>query len=555
MKKAVRKAVAVCLGLAAGCSCLSGCVSTPDHDQFLEIYCLDVGYGYHWAEVLAEDFGKQDWVREKYPEYDFAVNHNDQFTFVAETIGAGPNGNSADVMFSDTVYELFAEKYNGVSVAEDLTETVYKKTVQGEDVMFETKMLDTYLSINRDPSSDNVYRSVNWQAGMVSILYNADLFDLLGLEVPNTTDELIQIAKDVKAMKGENPNYQNSPQVEAIRGPRDYAFTSSPKVDYWRYMFPIWWAQYEGLAEYTNFYRGIVDNVMSREIFEQQGRLESLTVMDTLLSGDNGYFDPYMNNYEFMQAQTNFLTGDGLMMVCGDWYDREMAVLKEGYKQQGIDYDLHMMRPPIISAIVDHTPSIVSLAESKGQTADEVLSDVISAIDAGKKEYEGIKQEDFDRVYEARCMMYTVGPKHGGIVPSYASAKELAMDFLLYMATDRANLLYAQATYGASLPFKFDLQTADSEYYDSISSIQKDRISYMHAQSPAQKPLPEENTFPLVYYGGMSSLVSLGSYGFETFMARRSQGGPRATGMDLYYDDIEYWTETRWQSLRANAGM
>ena len=555
MKKLLAKAIAVVLGISACGAGLIGCTRTIDHDQFLEIYCLDVGYGYQWAEVLLEDFKQQDWVKEKYPNIDGKVRHNDQFTYVAETIGAGPNGNSADIMFTDTVYALFSEKYNGVSVAEDLTQGVYKQTVPGESRTYEDKMLDTYLSINMDPDSDNAYRSVNWQAGMISILYNADLFELLGLKVPNTTDELIQIAKDVKAMNGENPNYQNPPNIEAQKGPRDYAFTSSPKVDYWRYVFPVWWAQYEGLTEYTNFFRGIVDNTMSRKIFEQQGRLESLTVMDTLLSGDNGYFDPYRNNYEFMQAQTNFLTGDGLMMVCGDWFDREMHILDEGYKEQGIDYDLRMMRMPVISAIVDKTPSIVALAEKQGKTPDQILSDVIAQIDAGATSYEGVEQADFNKVYEARCMMYTIGPKHGGIIPSYATAKDVAMDFLLYMATDRANQLYAEATYGASLPFEYNLQEKAPEYYETISSIQKDRISYVNASYPALQPLPDENTFPLVYYGGMSTLISLGSYGYETFMSRRSEGGPRATGMDLYYDDIEYWTEARWQSLRANAGM
>ena len=262
MKKIFTKMLAAAISMAICCSVLIGCSRTPDHDQFLEIYCLDIGYGWEWTEALAKDFGELDWVKEKYPDYDFKVNHNDRYTFASETIGAGPNGNSTDIMFFDSMFAVFSEQYNGESVAADLTEIVYKQKVPGEDILFEDKMSAAYRSANIDQDTGK-YRSVSWQAGMISILYNATLFEKLELKVPNTTDELIGIAEDVKEMGGKNENYKNPPKTEEMKGPRDYAFTASPKVNYWRYAFPVWWAQYEGYEQYSNFYNGIVDNIMS----------------------------------------------------------------------------------------------------------------------------------------------------------------------------------------------------------------------------------------------------------------------------------------------------
>ncbi len=60
-------------------------------------------------------------------------------------------------------------------------------------------------------------------------------------------------------------------------------------------MFAVWWAQYEGVENYENFYRTrAYDESLdayvegSKEIFRQQGRLEALEVMDKLLDTDAG---------------------------------------------------------------------------------------------------------------------------------------------------------------------------------------------------------------------------------------------------------------------------
>ena len=50
------------LGLGSACSKNKG-----GDAQTLEVYCVNAGYRYQWAEDLLELFTKQDWVKEKYP--------------------------------------------------------------------------------------------------------------------------------------------------------------------------------------------------------------------------------------------------------------------------------------------------------------------------------------------------------------------------------------------------------------------------------------------------------------------------------------------------------
>ena len=89
---------------------------------------------------------------------------------------------------------------------------------------------------------------------------------------------------------------------------------------------------------------------------------------------------------------------------------------------------LVMVKMPIISSIVD-------TLENKNMT-DAELSAVIDAIDAGETSYPGVSQKDFDRLVEARRMVYSATFDHCAGIPARAKNKDLAKDFLEFMASD-----------------------------------------------------------------------------------------------------------------------
>lgn len=83
--------------------------------------------------------------------------------------------------------------------------------------------------------------------------------------------------------------------------------------------------------------------------------------------------------------------GQGVFMANGDWFDNEMRSFCEGLEQtQGYCDTVKLMKTPVISSIIDQTPTIENDAE---------LSALISAIDAGETALKGegydVSQEGF----------------------------------------------------------------------------------------------------------------------------------------------------------------
>lgn len=70
MKKTMKAAGSVLMGgvLAVTAAAFAGCgTKVPDTEDFLEVYCVDLGYGTAWVDAVAEEFFKQDWVQENTP--------------------------------------------------------------------------------------------------------------------------------------------------------------------------------------------------------------------------------------------------------------------------------------------------------------------------------------------------------------------------------------------------------------------------------------------------------------------------------------------------------
>ncbi|MBO5948085.1 extracellular solute-binding protein, partial [bacterium] len=145
---------------------------------------------------------------------------------------------------------------------------------------------------------DGKYYAMPYEREPWGLLYSPEILEEYELKVPNTTDELIKLCADYKAKGASNSHY---------------SFIQSYDADYFNYLFPIWWAQYEGVQGYENFFNGIHNNTYSVRIFEQKGREYALEVFEALLDYDKGYLNPESKNQKFVIAQTMFLDGEALM--------------------------------------------------------------------------------------------------------------------------------------------------------------------------------------------------------------------------------------------------
>ena len=520
----------------------------PNTDQTLEIYVFEQGYGTQWCYDIAEEFKAQDWVKATYPELQILIKPNDNIQFAKSQLSLGEKRNTYDLLFGAGLSDYF-----GTPEILDLTDLVYNKTLPGENVTFISKMND---SVRKTFSYKNIavanakeqYYMVPFQGGQTGILYNEELLASYDIEVPRTTDELYNACVTIME-KGKTT--ENGTVKQSV-----YPFIQSKDATYWnKHLLQVWWAQYEGLEGYNNFYSGYViedgDLVPSKRIFEQKGRLESLKIYEKLLySTDDkstntaNFMSPSSFNGLFMTQQLAFLKGAAVFHVNGDWFDDEMKEMKADYLASGgREYTIKMLRTPIVSSIIENCTSIENDAE---------LSALIKAIDAGSTAISGegysVTQEDYDRILEARYIVDGTAGGVGGVVPSYANGKEVAIDFLRFMATDIGLGAYAKATLGATLDFDFNIEK-NAEVFNGLSPLNKERIKYFNSSLSEIHILPGPASFPLYQYGNVVPFVD--SQYYETF----SKVGNTKTPQMFYDETIRYWDDATFATALYNAGI
>lgn len=528
-KKLISTLLASVIAISTAVS-ITGCgkKTVSNDEQTLEIYIQNLGYGTQWLKDEIELFKEQDWVKEKYPNLNIPeLKYNSEYAYGTKQIQAGEKVNSTDLFFVNTGYDLQgAVDTNGVPYLESLND-VFESKVPGEDILYKDKM---YGSFEKMSKYDDTYWSTSWSAYYTGFLYNADLFAELGLDVPRTTNELLALCQKVTDLGGANKAYD-----------KDYTVmmsTTRSEAAYWQYMaFPVWWMQYEGVDNYYNFWKGIdtiSGTIDSKDVLRQQGRLEAMKVIQQVLSE---YSFVGAGSIDFIEAQTRFLMGDGLIMANGDWFYQEMRETVEGLKKEGIDYDIRYMKTPIISSIIDQLDTV----------NDETnLIAVIDAIDKGETEYANVSDEDFDRIKKARTAVYTNGYSHQAYIPSYSTSKELAKDFLRFLATDKGINQYMKSTGGAALPFNYNVRTEDPEAYEEFDSIQQYR-ALIYEQTPEFILHDRYEEFKLAYIGGLKSIPD----GTLDTKFSKSTG---ETAEEVFQEQIDYYTQSRWDRILRNVG-
>ena len=515
---------------------LVGC-GNVDNPNTLEIYIVNAGYRYEWAHSIKDLFLEQDWVKEKYPDLKVTIYQNDDQSYGDTLLRAGQSSNRFDLLIG-----IGLIGYAGSSELLDLTDVVYNSYVPGTttkyiDLSFQS-YLDSFAYVPKGGSNkDKRYYFAPWAGGMNGIIYNASFFEDYKYKVPNTTNELIAIADDfhAKTYKGNDSDTEQ------------FVFIQGKDEDYFDSLFDIWWAQYQSVQGYIDYFNGIDDGSLSRNIFKQQGRLKSLEVIYDLVGNNNHYVSTKTSYQNFMSNQRAFLKGEALFNVNGDWFVSEMKSIKEDLVENRpeLDYSFKMMRTPVVSDIIELCDTIEDDAE---------LSALITAIDQESNSLTGtgyeVNREDFEKIKEARGVVSSLGTNHTIAIPSYALAKDPAVDFVRFMATEEAQNAYIRATNGASLPFKYDLKQSNPDLFDEIDPLHQERINYLNSTYLDPFTLPSRYNFPLLRYGGVDAFYLQDGYDFFNKMKDENK-----LPMTYYNETIEYYTQQRFEEACRKAGL
>ena len=525
-----KKAAAV---LLAGCMCvpLAACDRRGTGEGLsgtLNIMVQDAGYGVEWLDNLIEAF--TDEYPEALVEYE-AERLTDKIT--AE-LSATPALQQNDLYFINTdMGYTWATTKNMIPGVEnmlvDMTD-VYDYTPEGEDKTIREKMSPTV--VDSLIIGDKFYY-INFGVTSFGIMYNPAMLE--GKTLPNTTLELEALAKQLDG------------ELSGTAKP----FVFSGSVDYWNQMFYTWWAQYQTVEGFDQFFSGKIDGEYSVEVFKQQGRLEAYKVVESLI-GYGKYAADDCNDISHMSSETRFFGGEAAMMVNGGWLENEVDELYMGE----IPFSPGLMKTPVISSIVDHCSTIEG---EGGGTADGELSDLIAAIDAGSTALQGegthggynVNQDDFDRVYNARQLLYYAGEAHNAFIPTTGHNPELAKEFLKFMYSDKGVNAYLNACNGAVLPiedFDYSNNTVVQEEY---TNLQKQSIDQLY-----NSELFTIKTNTAVMNFGHSK-VACKNANMEFLLSARNEAD-RMSAQEIFDMTYEYYNaddQLNWKNLLRAKGI
>ena len=520
----------------------------PDSTDTLDVYLLLHGYGQDWLISGLNRFAKEDWVKAKYPKLSINYTFDSKDSTAHQKLSQGASINKYDLLFSVNL-----QGYEDTGMIADLTDLVYLAEVPGESG---TKVIDKVpeycLNTVRNASADeradgnDTYMIVSYIQSFWSMMYNADILKQLQKEVPVTTDEFLELG-DYIATNG---------YTDATGATNKNVIVNRAAADYWRNSYDIWWSQYEGEEGVLNYYEGydpIEEQTNSSAVLQQAGRLESLKVIESILTR---YRYPKTDE-DFKVVQSAFLMGDGVFHYNGDYFACEMQTeISELKNNYNIDYDIQYMKMPVVSAIVNKTPSVKTAAEAKGITADKMLQSIIREIDADKTydesqaKADGVTEEDFEIIVSARCYAgLSQASNQSVVIPSYAAGKNIAADFLRFMYTDESIKDFTVSSVGLIFPTTYDIVN-DTEVYSKIQPIHKSKINLMKGTSNYPFTYSYSAGATRLGKGGLESLYYKGK--FEVNFALDEDD--RETAEDILKNEADHWNKNTWDQMVAAAG-
>ena len=433
--------------------------------ETLQMFVSNFGYGVDWAYALIDAFKEEAWVQEKYP----------RLAIPEPTISTVRTKPVTDIESTYATHDLYfscdyATAPMGGTYA-DLTD-MYNTVIPGENVTVKDKMYDQFVE-ESDRILGEGFSAMDfpWVNGSYGLLYNKYVVDTyLGVdyEMPVTTYELVQMGNALKSKK-------NNPELIMI---------AKKQTGWTEGAFRVLWGQYAGQEGFRSFMEGKVNGEYSPEIFLDTARLRSLEAIEELLWFTNGYVNTDYADKPYTQTQTHFLNAEACFMFMGSWFELEMKeITDDPYSADYINpnNDFYFLNTPINSAIVEKmdlythgTTEYSTLSASEKAAYNTQLSAIVKAIDAGETSVAGVSENDFAIVKEARTCKSTLGG-HVAFVPENSDAKDLAKDFLMFMASDKGIETFMRATKGVSTAFKYQIDY-NSELFQSFSPLQQKRI-------------------------------------------------------------------------------
>lgn len=510
-----------------------GCGTKASNDaNTVEVYAYNGGWGLDWLTAAEEGFEAAN------PGVDIVIKEQTVLGGISDQVKSGASANSVDLYWaSEDIYELLLKGSNilkGYNMVFEPLDDVYDYKPDGATSVRDKcseGMLDA-VTFEVEENGETVSHEyvLHIGDGTAGIIYNSKKFEELGLTVPRTTDELYNVT-----CKKINENFADEGNKTKA------AFSESITTAYSQYMLYVWWAQYETVQGVKDFWNGkyTKDGLTKtgNAIFEQKGRLYALEAYEKMIGdyvgeGDSAYprnAHSKINSMKYLQAQEQLMNGNCLMMVNGNWLENEMSIRSKGTDSS---VELKMMKSPVISKIIEKTPSIAD---------DETLRKVVSYVDGEGEKPEGVTDEDIAIIKAAREVKFS-NYTGGMFIPAYSTAKENAKKFMKYLCSAEYAQIFFEKTGGNYVSFNKDLTD-----FSTASTFMKSVV-----ENEGCTECPNGYRYPLAGLGGM--LIFPGSVDIPTLLASKNSSD-RKTPQAIYDYGITTGSTEYFRECLEKAGL
>lgn len=473
-------ALAMATLLTTSCVSLAGCGGSgdgPDIDSnkygersrsFTFSY-YQGGYGTDWLQAVTDDY-MLNVNKDVYIDLKRSTNNDTARTNIKTGVG------------TYDLYEIEVDMFNHTDVLEDMSD-LYNREVYGEPgVKVQDKLGARWVDYYKE--GETWYAMPFTQCTGWNYAYNKTLIDeKLGegkWSLPRTTDEFFALGDEL---------YKNGVYLTAFPG------ADTAGGDYSRYGMELWFAQMLGLEGYDRYMNGyyLDDNGEWQFCYDEPMQVkrnssaitEAYKVAEKLCSPaasvkDTQYMHKYSASMQFKDVDVMIYGGKYrgqktepiAMLYVGGWLETEVEPFIKAGTISG-DQEVRAMKMPVISAIIERTPTI---------NDEATLTAVIDYVDGvTTTKPAGVSDADVEIIREARNMVSELICRQF-VITKTAKNKEDIKDFLAYLASDRAQKLAAQATDGiAILPYGYvpteeDMGYKISQYTNDVTAIANDAV-------------------------------------------------------------------------------
>lgn len=513
------------MGVSAFGTVGCGGKKTADDENTVEVSIYSGGWGIDWIKEAEKKF------EALHPEINVVIKEELLLGKTDAAVKAGPKITTTDIFFPSDIISGLLLSGSSVLAGYDMIfeplDDVYDFKPDGttsvRDKMLKSELEGvTYENVKEGKTHEYVLPIGG--GGGSGIIYNKTKFDQYEIQVPRTTDELY------------NVTCAKINDVFATEDRMKSAFTDSIKTAYSQYVLDLWWAQYETVEGVVDYWNGrYYENGLAKygpKVFEQKGRLYAAEAYEKMINPTIGNSHTNINSMNYMQAQQQLFNGNCLMMVNGSWLENEMKIRSEVMATD----ELVFMKTPIISAIIDKTPSIAN---------DEVLRQVISYVDGDvATKPEGVTDADVEIIREARNVKYGGNGAGGAFIPAYSSAKANAKEFLKYLCTEEFAQIYYEKTGGDLICFNADVT-------DTSNASAFMKSSYENL-SVAMDSVPSPYKYPMGCLGGM--LRFPGTVAIPAWFSAKNPTD-RMTAKQIYEKGLIVGDQGHYDGILSTAGL